>query len=188
MSRAVPMKGLKETMAFLEAFPARIQKGAVRSALTAAAKPVRDQARANAPRESGMMAKAIKTGSPRVEQDGTVSIKVRLAGPHSYIGHFIEHGVAPHFISAGDSVLSARTLTQKLNRDGSEGDAGAMKIGDTFVTGAVPHPGFAAKPFMRPALDTKADEAVQAFGDRLRSYLKDKTGFTAPARLDEVEE
>ena len=182
------MKGIKETMAFLQAFPARIQKGAVRSALTAAAKPVRDQARANAPKESGQMAKAIKTGSPRIERDGTVSIKVRLAGKHSYLGRFIEYGVAPHFIRAGDSGLSPRKLTQKAGREGSTAADGALKIGQNFVTGAVLHPGFAPKPFLRPALDIRADDAVQAFADRLRSYLKDKTGFTAPARLDDVEE
>ncbi|EPR09873.1 hypothetical protein M527_07025 [Sphingobium indicum IP26] len=184
----INLKGGRELAAFLEAFPARLQKNAIRSALTAAAKPVRDQARLDAPRESGLMAKSIKTGSPRPLDDGTVSIKVRLAGSHSYLGYFFEYGVAPHFIRAGDSGLSSRKLTQKLNREGSEEHAGAMKIGDKFVTGAVLHPGFAPKPFLRPALDLKADDAINAFADRLRSYLKDKTGFTAPARLDEVDE
>lgn len=185
----IEMKGLKETMAFLEAFPKRIQNGAVRSALTAAARPVRDQARANAPRETGKMAKAIKTGAPKINQDGTVSIRVRLRGEHSYLGWFHEYGVRPHFISAGDSGLSARKLTTKArNGSSSDVDTGALKIGDNYVTGTVLHPGFAARPFLRPALDMKAQEAVTAFADRLRSYLKDKTGFTAPARLDGVEE
>jgi len=185
----LPVKGLKETMAFLEAFPERIKKGAVRSALTAAAKPVRDQARTNAPRDTGKMAKAIKTGGPRVNKDGTVSIRVRLAGEHSYLGWFHEYGVAPHFIAAGNSGKSPRLLTRAA-RKGATSDVatGTLKIGDNYVTGAVLHPGFPARPFLRPALDARATQAVQAFGDRLRSYLKDKTGFTAPARLDEVGE
>lgn len=182
------MKGGKELSAFLAAFPARIQKNAVRSALTAAAKPVRDQARANAPRESGKLAKAIKTSSPKVEQDGRVKIKVQLKGQHSYLGHFMEYGVRPHFISAGDSGLSPRKLTQKARREGSSEDGGALKIGDKFVSGGVMHPGFAAKPFLRPALDMRMDDAVKAFGERLGSYLKDKSGLTAPAILTEVEE
>lgn len=185
----MPVKGLKETMAFLEAFPERIRKGAVRSALTAAAKPVRDQARANAPRDTGKMAKAIKTGAPRVNQDGTVSIRVRLAGEHSYLGWFHEYGVAPHFIAAGNSGKSARLLTRTMRKGGSSDVApGVLKIGENFVTGAVLHPGFPARPFLRPALDSRATDALEAFQDRLRSYLKDKTGFTAPARLDEVDE
>lgn len=182
------VKGLKETMEFLENFPKRIQTGAVRSALTAAAKPVRDQARTNAPRETGKLAKAIKTGSPKVNQDGTVSINVRLRGEHSYLGIFHEYGVSPHFISAGNSGKSPRLLTRAANRDGMEKAGSALKIGNNYVTGAVLHPGFAPRPFMRPALDMKAQEAIDAFGARLASYLKDKTGFSAPARLDEVEE
>ncbi|MCK0531770.1 HK97-gp10 family putative phage morphogenesis protein [Sphingobium agri] len=185
---SISMKGGKDLAAFLQAFPAHIQKGAVRSALTAAAKPVRDQARANAPRKSGKLAKAIKTSSPKVEQDGRVTIKVQLKGQHSYLGHFIEYGVRPHFISAGDSDLSARKLTQKARREGSSEEGGVLKIGDTFVSGVVMHPGIAAKPFLRPALDARADDAVRAFGDRIRTYLKDKSGLTAPAILTEVEE
>lgn len=181
---SMKLKGGKELLSFLDAFPARLQKGAARSGLTAAAKPVRDQARSNAPRESGKLAKSIKTGSPKVNQDGTVTISVRLSGEHSFLGHFFEYGVAPHFIRAGDSGLSARKLTQKFNREGSARTDGALKIGDNYVTGAVLHPGFAARPFLRPALDMKAEEAVNAFGERLRSYLKDKTGFTAPAVLE----
>ena len=184
----IPLKGGKDLDAFLAAFPLRLQKGAVRSALTAAAKPVRDQARANAPRQTGKLAKSIKSGSPKVNLDGTISISVRLKGRHSFLGIFFEYGVAPHFITAGDSNLSARKLTQKVGREGSEEVDGAMKIGADFVTGAVLHPGIPAQPFLRPALDVRADEAVKAFGDRLRTYLKDKTGFSAPAQLDEVEE
>ncbi|CAD7335312.1 HK97 gp10 family phage protein [Sphingomonadales bacterium 56] len=184
----IKMKGGQELSAFLQALPERLQKGAVRSALTAAAKPIRDQARANAPRESGKLAKAIKTGSPKVEPDGTVRIKVRLSGEHSFLGIFHEYGVRPHFIAAGDSDLSPRKLTQKARREGSSESGGVLKVGDAFVSGGVMHPGIPARPFMRPALDTAADEATQAFADRLRSYLKSKTGFTAPAVLTEVEE
>lgn len=182
------LKGGKEMLDFLNAFPARLQKGAVRSALTAAAKPVRDEARLNAPKETGKLAKSIKTSSPRVQDDGTVTVKVRLRGEHSFLGLFHEYGVAPHFISAGDAGMSARKLTQKGNREGINGDGGALKIGDRYVSGAVLHPGFAPRPFMRPALDMKAQEAVQAFNDRLGTYLKDRTGFTAPAVMIEVEE
>lgn len=187
----INLKGGKELSDFLGAFPTRLQKGAVRAGLTAAARPIRDQARANAPRESGKLARAIRTGSPKVQPDGTVTIKVRMKGAHAYIGLFMEYGVAPHFITAGDSQLSARKLTNKLKAQENHGlssDGQVMKIGGGFVSGAVLHPGFAAKPFLRPALDAKADEAIKAFGDRITSYLKSKTGFTAPAVLEVDEE
>ena len=41
---------------------------------------------------------------------------------------------------------------------------GSLKIGENFVGPVVMHPGHAAKPFLRPALDQKAEEAVNAMG------------------------
>ncbi|WP_257540650.1 HK97-gp10 family putative phage morphogenesis protein [Sphingobium sp. CFD-1] len=185
MSRDKPLPGLKELDGFLAALPMNMQKAAYRQALTAAAKPVRDEARNLAPKESGKMAKAIKTGSPRQNPDGTFSISIRLEGEHSFLGLFHEYGVRPHYIAAGDSDLSARKLTQAVRREGSSDvETGALKIGDNFISGQILHPGHAAHPFMRPALDAKADEAVQAFAAKIRSYLEGKTGFAAP--LDEA--
>jgi len=59
-------------------------------------------------------------------------------------------------------------------------DAKVMKIGDDFVSGIISHPGHAAHPFMRPALDIKGVESVQAFAGKLAAWLEGKTGFAAP--------
>lgn len=186
----IGLKGGKELSAFLDAFPAKLQKGAVKAALTAAAKPIRDQARANAPKESGEMAKSIRTGSPDAGKDGRVTIRIRLKGEHSYLGTFIEYGVAPHFIRAGDAYASARVLTRQVRAGGVASDVEThhLKIAGKIVTGAVLHPGLSARPFLRPALDAKAQDAIRAFGDRISSYLKSKTGFSAPAVLEADEE
>lgn len=182
MTSAFPVKGLADLDRYLSALPKNMQKAAYRQALTAAARPVRDEARMRAGKRSGKMARAIKTGSPRQNQDGTFSVFVRLDGPHSFLGLFQEYGVAPHFVSAGDSGRSARLLTRSAREGGVTGDvqSHALKIGDNFVSGAVFHPGHAAHPFMRPALDAKADDAVQAFAAKIRAYLEGKTGFAAP--------
>lgn len=182
--RNIAIKGGPELMAFLDAFPLKLQKGALRAAMTAGAKPVRDRARALAPRKTGQMAKAIKTGSPRIDPDGTVRIKVRLAGKHSFLGTFIEYGVRPHVIQAR-SDLKPRAINKRMNAEGfTNMGGGVLKIGDNFVSGAVLHPGFPARPFMRPALDLAAGEALNAMGDRLRSYLQSKASFTAPVTLE----
>lgn len=179
----IPLKGGKELSAFLQAFPDRIQRNAVNAGLRASAKVVRDQARANAPKKSGKYAKSIKTGSPRKNDDGTISITIRPKGEHSYLGLWLEYGVGAHFLTGGDSGKSARLLTRQMNRDGvsSDVETRAMKIGNNWVSGAILHPGFAPKPHFRPALDTQAENAIKAFADRIESYLKDKTGFTAPS-------
>ena len=180
MSKSFPVSGLKQLDAYLAALPMNIQKNAIRAGLVAAAAPIRDEARSLAPKDSGAMARSIKTGSARQNPDGTFSISISLKGPHAFLGLFHEYGVRPHVINAGDSGLSARKLTQKMRREGSSDAEGTIRIGDNFVSGVVQHPGHRAHPFMRPALDVRADEATKAFANRSRSYIEGKTGFTAP--------
>lgn len=187
MSRDFPVKGLAELDRYLSALPKNMQTGAYRAGLVAAARVIRDEARVLAPKESGKMAKSIRSGSARKNQDGSFSISVSLRGEHAFLGLFHEYGVSPHFITAGDSDQSARSLTKAARRGDLTGDVEkqALKIGDKFITGGVMHPGHAAHPFMRPALDTKADEAVKAFAARIRDYIEGKTGFVAPV-MDEA--
>ncbi|ABD25101.1 Phage protein, HK97, gp10 [Novosphingobium aromaticivorans DSM 12444] len=195
-------------MAFLEAFPARLQKNALKSAMIAGARVVRDEARANVPVKSGKLRKAIKTSSPRAFKGGAASVKVKVLGEHSFIGHFIEYGVRPHLITAGDSKLTVRTLNKRASRGEGirETETGLIRVGgyegtrttqtsdgpreDTFkinaafIRGAIVHPGFPAHPFLRPALDRTASQVVDAIGSRLREYLKDRTSFTAPITIE----
>lgn len=197
---APDLRGLKDTIAFLDLFPKRVQNGALRVGATAGAGVIREKARANVAKKSGLTAKAIKTGSPRVEGT-TVRIRVRLAGKHSFLGKLLEYGVKPHFITAGDiGGLSPRLLTRRANAEGvsqpvsqfSDGSfhpqRGVLKIGENYVTQGVLHPGFAAQPFLRTALDTEWSAALRAMGDRMRGYIKDKTGFTAPVQLHDVDD
>lgn len=191
----IAVKGLKELDKFLSALPKNMQKGAYRAGLVAAAAVVRDEARLRAPKQTGLMARSIQTGSARQNQDGSFSIKVRFnaktergGNNHAFLGLFFEYGVAPHFIAAGDSGKSARLLTRSA-RDGDvlgDVETQALKIGDNFIPGAVMHPGMPARPFFRPALDAKADEAVKAFAERIRAYLEGKTGFDAGVVMGEA--
>jgi HK97 gp10 family phage protein len=176
------MKGLAEVMTFLSRFPRALQTSAFRTGLTAAAKPIRDEARLRARRQSGKMAKAIKTGSPRRNEDGTFSVQISLKGPHAFLGQMHEYGVAAHFITAGDSGMSARMLTRAGRRGDLVGDVEhrALKIGENYISGGVMHPGHSAHPFMRPSLDAKADEAVKAFADQVRAVIAGKTGLNLP--------
>jgi hypothetical protein len=207
------LKGGPELLDFLAAFPKRLQQNALRSAMIAGARVIRDEARANVPISSGAVRATIKTSSPRAFAGDYASVKVKLLGYESYIGYFLEYGVARHFVSPGDSKYHVKTLNRRTALAGAEKQANGMikvkgstyvrtfqttdgpdvrvlKISSHFVGGAILHPGFVPRPFLRPALDRKADEAVAAIGARLREYLKDKTGFTAPDTIepDEVEE
>lgn len=176
----IPVKGMKELDAYLSHFPMRLQTGAYRAALTAAAAPIRDEARARVRRASGKLARAIRTGSPRRNEDGSFSIRVSVdKGEHGFLGLFWEYGVKPHYI-ARTGKGEGRVAVRKAADGTGTIQGGVMKIGDGFVSGIISHPGHVASPFLRPALDLKADDAVKAFADRIRSYLEAKTGFAAP--------
>lgn len=180
MSKDFPVKGLKELDAYLSALPANMQKGAYRAALVAAAKPIRDEARNRVARNSGKLAKAIRTGSARQNQDGTFSIRVSVdRGEHGFLGFFHEYGVKPHYIARTGKGEGRVALRKAAEGDGTVNN-GVMKIGGEFVSGIITHPGYSARPFLRPALDLMADEAVEAFANRIRSYIEGKTGFAAP--------
>lgn len=181
MSRAVPVKGLRELDRFLSVLPKNMQTGAYRSALTAAARPIRDEARLRAPKETGKMAKGIRTGSPRKNADGTFSISISATGHWGFLARFAEYGTVAHYINAGGSGFSPNLLTRAaLNGGTSDVASQALVINGNFVTGQILHPGQPARPFMRPALDIRADDALRAFAGRIRSYLEGKTGFIAP--------
>jgi HK97 gp10 family phage protein len=171
------VKGGPELIAFMGAFPKRMQNGAVRAGLVAGARVVRDQARVLAPRASGKMAKAIRTGSTKVNQDGTVSVRIRLRSEksgqgynnHAFLGAIWERGRRAYSGIVIQRAGGKRARSKKFHTDGTDSwgrfpDLAALS----------------AHPFMAPALDMKAVEAVNAFGARVREYLKDKTGFTAP--------
>lgn len=183
MTAQFPVKGLKELDAYLSAFPQKMQKQAYRQALTAAAAPIRDEARLLAPKATGAMAKSIKTGSPRQNQDGTFSVSIRPSGRHDFLALFHEYGVAPHLI-ASTGKGEGRVAVRKAAKGDGEVQRGVMMIGTDFVSGIIGHPGHRARPFMRPALDNKADEAVKAFAGRIRAFMEGKTGFVTP--LDEA--
>jgi HK97 gp10 family phage protein len=186
MNRALPVRGAADLDRFLSAFPKNLQKNAYRQALRAAAAPIRDRARDLARKRSGKMAKAIKTGSPRQNQDGSFSVSIRLDGEHAFLGYFHEWGVAPHLISVQEDEKPSRTKRdgriepwsmKLINRAVREG---SLRIGENFVGPTVMHPGMRASPFMRPALDMEADAAVQAFAAKIREFMEKGSGFVAP--------
>lgn len=176
----VSLKGGPELLTFLGAFPNTLRNGAVRAGLTAGAAPVRDQARVLAPKKTGLMARGIRTGSTRVNQDGTVSVRIRLKSEsgraynrHWFIGMFWEQGTRAYsgkvIVRAGRS----RKRSRKFHTDGTTAWGMYPKIA-----------AHTARPFMAPALEQRATEAVNAFGERVRGYLQTKAGFTAPVTIE----
>ncbi len=81
------------------------------------------------------------------------SVTVDIGPPEKkWYWRFLETGATGHEITGHPLVF--------------EGDEGLV------VTGGVRHPGMAARPFLRPALDTKKSAAVGAVGDEIRRVAK----------------
>lgn len=190
------VKGLKEVLDMLSQLGPKIERQALTSGMRAGGNVVRDEARMRAPKRTGRMAKAIVTGSPRKNQDGTFSVRVYVdeRKPNGFLGWFHEYGVAPHLVTVQDEEKPTRTLrsgrveqwSMKFINRAVKG--GSLVIGQNFVGPVVQHPGHRAHPFMRPALDAKQTEVVNAIRAKIIDVVEGKTGFNigAAVGLDEA--
>lgn len=163
----IRLKGGPELLHLLDELPKNLERNVIRGGLRAGAKVIQQQAKANVPVKTGQLRRAIGIGTRTA--GSRLSSYVKLRGSGSYLGLFIEYGVAPHLISVAEADKPVRN-TRRGPRKVSIGTInkmvkrGSLKIGENFVGPIIMHPGHAAKPFLRPALDQKAQEAVNAMG------------------------
>lgn len=146
------VRGLKELEQALDELPANMEKNIARGAVRAGGVVFRDEARRLVPVESGALRDSIRVVARR-SRGGRVLVNVvagRSGKDQPWYARFVEFGTAPHRIDP-------------LGK-------GALLIGSVFAEKAY-HPGAAAKPFMRPAFDTKARQAVEAVADYIRRRL-----------------
>jgi HK97 gp10 family phage protein len=154
----VDILGGKQLAKALSELPLKIERNIMRAALRAGAKVVADEAKRNVPVDSAELKQSIRTSSNGkkglVEANAVVGSRKK-----GWYATFVEFGTAPHVIKAGKNAtrLSFRT-----------------KDGKWISTTQVNHTGAKAKPFMRPAFDTKGDEAVKAVADKIRERLTDQ--------------
>lgn len=155
--------GGAELQAALSSLPAKIEKNIMRAAVRAGAAVLRAEARTNAPVATGALKKSIRISSKA--KGGKINVTVKAGGklaPHAYL---VEYGTRPHQIKPGE--------------------AEALSVGGTVV-GGVMHPGSQPKPFMRPAFDAKAQEAIEAVSAKIRERLTQQ-GINTPAPVSEPE-
>ena len=145
----IKVTGLAELQALLDELPARIEGNVVRGGLRAAAKVVEMEAKRLCP--------VGKTGDLRD------SIRVTLRSKHGHISATVKAGNARAFYAHMVEFGTARHWIKPKNRK------------SLFVAGllreAVDHPGAKKEPFMRPAIDGKANEAIDAMAVYLRERI-----------------
>lgn len=155
MSDLIHVRGLAELQKLLDTLPAKLEKNVLRGSLRAGMNTVKPLAQAGVHSVSGVLAKGLKVGTNT--KGGRVTATLKATGKHAFIGHMLEFtGAVPHMI------------LPKIKK--------ALEIGGkAFV--AVHHPGFHAKPFMRPALDAGASAAVVAAAEYMKQRLATREGL-----------
>ncbi len=162
------LNGGPELLTLLDQLPARLAGNVLRSGIRAAGKVVLEEARLLAPKGTGKLAKSIKLGSPKYDRaEQQVRVRVKIGGDkgnkgndHAFLGMIYEFG-------------SAAYAGQKYQRDGRTRTRSVkLKFDGTTIYGRFPNiAGHAARPFMRPALDAKASEAVKVMGEHIARRL-----------------
>lgn len=180
MAEEIHVTGLADLNKFLQELPVKMEKNVMRGAMRAGAKVILDAAKANVHSVSGELAKGLKV-SVRI-RGGVVIASIKTTGEHSYVAHWVEFGTAAHWISVQKSERPSRMTWRgvrafsigTLNRMAKRG---SLKIGTNFIGASVAHPGARPKPFMRPALDARAQDAVIAVGEYIKKRLATKYGL-----------
>lgn len=169
----VHVTGLSDLQKFLDELPAKLEKNIMRGALRAGINEIRDTAVATCPvgppSPEGARLYGLHTGSLRdsirigtVVRGGQVMATLKVGGKTAKAGdvwyaHIIEFtGAVPHVIKAknGGALAFAGGVYQSVN-----------------------HPGMKAQPFLRPALDSRAQDAVVAAAEYMKERLATKEGL-----------
>ena len=101
----------------------------------------------------------IKLKVQAADDAAKVVAKVQTSGPGAYLAPWIEYGTSPHIIAVRDDSDRKGLSVNAINRSERKG---TLVIGGEAVGPVVHHPGVRPHPFLRPAFDTAAQEAMAA--------------------------
>jgi HK97 gp10 family phage protein len=184
MAEIVHVKGLSDLNKFLQELPVKLERNVLRGALRAGVKPIKAAAVAACPvgepsaegkRLYGHYKGALRD-SIRIttrSKGGRVTASV-MAGGKTKKGADVFYAHMIEFTGAVAHVIKAPFWK----------GVKALFIGGRFLK-SVHHPGMRAKPFMRPALDAQAQNAVIASAEYMKKRLATKEGLDTSGVLIE---
>lgn len=157
MNETIHVKGLAEIQAFLDQLPDKIERNILRGALRSGMKVVQPWVAQRIHSVSGELAAGLRLTTRA--RDGRVTASIKTTGPHGGLAKFIEFGTKAHFIDAPPG--------------------GGLRMPGGEVVAGVLHPGSLPYPFMRPALDAEAQNAVIAAAEYMKDRLSTREGIDA---------
>jgi HK97 gp10 family phage protein len=188
MAQETHVKGLAELNKFLQQLPVKLEKNVMRGALRAGMNVIKPAAQANIHSVSHELERGLMISTRIARRDsllirtGSVVATLKSRGIHGYIAMWVEFGTKAHFISVQESekpINMRQTIRQGriVRASMTTVNRSVLRIGARFVGPTVFHPGSEPRPFMRPALDAKANEAVIATANYTRDRLQSKHGL-----------
>lgn len=157
------IKGGKELFDLMQTLPIKLEKNILRGAMRAGAKVVLAEAKNNVPIKSGELRNSLRISTN--SKKGRVTASVKAGNKRVWYSRLVEFGTAAHTIS---------------------GKNGALSFGGFFAK-SVEHPGARAKPFLRPALDARSNEAIKTIGDYINKRLTKQGLNTADIEVNDIE-
>lgn len=182
------VRGLSELQKFLDQLPVKMERSIMRGAMRAGAKVILVRAKSNINNVSGDLAKSLRITTRA--RGGRVYARVVAGGPKAGIGNrpiWVEYGTRSHIIRVDEKDLpvNARRSTKlgRIVKMSITTVNRSLRIGGMFVGKKVVHPGSRPHPFMRPALDQGARDAVLVAADYIKKRLT-KAGLLGAASVD----
>ena len=156
----IRVTGLADLQKFLDTLPVKMETNIMRGALRAGAKPVLEAARQNAPigepSESNKRKYKVYAGALR----DSIRLSARIDRRKKQV-------VARVVVGGKSRKTGADVYYSNMVEFGTR----------NHIIGDGEHPGVAARPFMRPALDSQAGAAVVAAGEYIKKRLATKHGI-----------
>lgn len=149
----IRIEGLAELHKLLQELPAKLEANVLRGGMRAGAKVIEAEAKRLAPVGRDPATAGDMRDSVRVSvrsRKGKVEATIKAGGKKAWYARLVEFGTAAHLIRPKNrkSLFFAALAREEVH-----------------------HPGAGKKPFMRPALDSKAQQAVQTLADYIRARL-----------------
>jgi HK97 gp10 family phage protein len=157
------LKGADAFDEMLKQLPPRVASRVANNALRAGARVMNNEAKRLVPVKTGELKASLKVRTRRPKNPAIKAVSFGVRGKEGPLAHLIEFGTSPHPIFSNQGPLSLDHNGQPVvNKEGRA----------TYVLDKVQHPGFSPKPFIRPAGDSMASQAVDQIGKTLGTGIE----------------
>lgn len=168
------INGLKELNQALQQLPARIERNVMAGAVAAGTRVVLKETKAKAPDQK--IRERLKSKQKKGKPGEIIrEIYIKEKEPYdAFYAKFFEFGTASYYTGKGRTVGGPYQIPKKR---------GYFVVNGNIIRGAIQHPGVKPRPFLRPSLDLKSEEAVRTMAAYIRLRLPMETGEAAKGRI-----